>query len=304
MRILVTGGTGMLGHALRKHLPDAVYVGSKDADLRDWVACQRLFLEDYDCVIHCAARVGGIKDNNDLPYEYFIDNAMINANVVSACVKHRVSKLIAISSTCVYPANPPSFPITEDMLHLGPPHETNFGYAYAKRMMQVQIDAARKQYGFKWSVVYPSNLYGPHDTFDLQRSHVVPALMMKMHAAKMAGAETVEVWGTSNARRQLTYVDDVAAFIASLVISEKCGDFNFAYPPELTIWEIATMIAAVIGFAGQFAFNSKLDGVAKKGVSMSQARELWGMDEMMKMHDLRTSLIKTYEWYLANGAPK
>lgn len=308
MKILVTGGTGMLGHALRKHLPDARYMGYTRGD-QCCDLSNRHEADDVvggnDVVIHCAARVGGIKDNNDKPYDYFTENALINTNVVDACVRFKVPKLIAISSTCVYPADPPSFPITEEMLHLGPPHETNFGYAYAKRMMQVQIDAARKQFGFKWSVVYPSNLYGPHDTFDLQRSHVVPALMMKMHAAKEIGADTVELWGTGKATRQLTYVNDLARLLFAMSQSDVHGDFNFAWPIGQTIEQIAELTALIVGFKGKIVFDGRLDGVLCKDVSDAKLCDAFGIISLgLDMVTTFEGIKQTYEWYLANGAPK
>lgn len=294
MKILVTGGTGMLGHAVHKVLPDAKYVGSATHNLTDRDTADELVADGWDVVIHAAARVGGIKDNSDNPYDYFTENAQINTNVVNACVFYKVPKLIAISSTCVYPANPPSFPITEEMLHAGPPHETNFGYAYAKRMMQVQIDAARKQFGFKWSVIYPSNLYGPHDTFDLQRSHVVPALMMKMHKAKVEGEDSVVLMGTGTPLRQFTYVDDLASAIVDNVSGGDGVDFNFA--PEgvnHSISGLATAIKSVVGYKGSIIWSGHTDGVMRKDVLCPRS---W------RGTPLLAGLAKTYQWFLENKA--
>ncbi len=301
MKILVTGGTGMLGHALQKVLPDAVYVGSQDYHLKDPLMAHNCIAHNGipDVVIHCAARVGGIKDNSERPYDYFVENARINTNVVDACVFYKVPKLIAISSTCAYPAKPPSFPITEDMLHAGPAEETNFGYAYAKRMMQVQIDAARKQHGFKWSVIYPSNLYGPHDTFDLQRSHVVPALMMKMHKAKADKSPSVQLLGSGNALRQLTYVGDLARFIGTMVESDQSGDFNFAYPINLPILQIAQIVAEIVGFRGVIEYSGELEGVAQKDVAIQRAFDVFGDP---KFTIPLQGIAETYQWYLENKA--
>lgn len=293
MTTLVLGGTGMLGTALRDRL-EAVYVGSEQANLLKGDETYRLFEEvQPDCVIHCAARVGGIKDNSENQYRYFTENARINLNVISNCVLFKVPKVIAVSSTCVYPANPPSFPITEDMLHAGPPEKTNYGYAFAKRMMQVQIDAAREQFGFKWSVIYPSNLYGPHDTFDLQRSHVVPALMLKMHNAKVRGDESVTLMGTGKALRQFTFVADLAHQIVNLLAFTEDIDFNYAPSASHSIEYLSEIVAGVVGFEGDVLFDGAMDGVMRKDVRG------W-MVHPHTMTPLHYGLSETYRWFLAN----
>lgn len=298
MKTLVLGGSGMLGHALRDRL-EAVYVGSEQADLRDDGAAYNLFAEvQPDVVIHCAARVGGIKDNSENQYKYFEDNARINLNVVAECVRRGVPKLIAISSTCCYPAKCAEYPIEEEALHGGPPHWTNFGYAFAKRMMQVQIDAACRP---NWSVIYPSNLYGPHDTFDEQRSHVIPALMMRMHKAKAENMPFINLMGSGRALRQFTFTPDLARFIAHSLRRDIDGGFtipsrvNFAGGDNHGIAAVAEMIAAVVGYAGELRFaHDDMDGVDRKDVSIFNLRRVY-KDAFTPLHD---GLERTYKWYL------
>lgn len=297
MKILVTGGSGMVGKSLKKLIPEAIYLSSADCDLRDEKSTNMVFNTcNPDVVIHLAARVGGIKDNSDFLYDYFVENLKINTNVVNACTQLRVPQLIAMSSTCVYPAVVDSYPIKEEVLHKGYPEQTNYGYAFAKRMMQVQIDAARQQYGFKWTVIYPSNLYGPNDTFDLQKSHVIPALMLKYHNAKDTD-KGVELYGSGLALRQLTYVDDLTKQIVKFLKTGKHGDFNFANPRNYSIAEISQAVQRTVGFFGSTYFNGRLDGIHRKDVSIEKVSAEFELDPFT---DLDAGLKSTYEWFLEN----
>jgi GDP-L-fucose synthase len=302
MKVLVTGGTGMVGKALKKILPDATYLSSMDCDLRDVRGVSGLFFAHKpDAVIHLAARVGGIKDNSDFIYDYFVQNLRINTNVINACVELRIPKVIALSSTCVYPAVVESYPIKEEVLHKGYPEKTNYGYAFAKRMMQVQIEAARRQYGLNWSVVYPSNLYGPHDTFDLQKSHVIPALMLKFHNAVKEGKDIVELYGTGLPLRQLTYVDDLAKMLLRILNSDISGEFNFANPRNYSIAEIAQAVAKVTNYWGSIHYNGKLDGIHRKDVDISKISSVFALEPFV---DLDEGLRRTYDWYLQQTLAK
>jgi GDP-L-fucose synthase len=303
--ILVTGGSGMVGHALRSFLPDAIYLGSRDGDLRDPQAVRAIFRAfEPSAVIHLAARVGGIKDNSDYLYNYYVDNIRINTNVLDSAAEEGVKRLVALSSTCVYPKNPPSFPITEDMLHRDYPEGTNFGYAFAKRMMSVQIDALRAQLGdtYRWATIFPSNLYGPHDTFDLQRSHVLPAMILKFHTAKKENRGEVALYGTGMPLRQLTYVGDLAAFLADFLATDIVGSYNFANERNYQIGEIALSVAKALEYHGDFVWNGKLDGVMRKDVSCESIRSVYASRGLTlpQMTDLTTGIKKTYEWFLAN----
>lgn len=298
MKILVTGGTGMVGNALKEFFPEATFVNSTHANLQDPSQTTQLFAsEEPDVVIHLAARVGGIKDNSDYIYDYFLQNLKINTNVVDACKAFRVPKLIAISSTCVYPAVVSSYPITEDMLHNGYPEKTNYGYAFAKRMMQVQMQAVVEQECRNWSIIYCSNLYGPFDTFDLQKSHVAPALMLKFHFAKAKNLPFVELYGTGKALRQLTYVRDLALQISKFVSTDVKGDYNFANPQNYSIAEVANVICNTVGYEGKMRYNGLLDGVMRKDVSIDKISKEFKIDEFT---GLENGMKKTYNWFLNN----
>ncbi|HAI39125.1 MAG TPA: GDP-L-fucose synthase, partial [Maribacter sp.] len=178
-QIVVTGGTGMLGHALRNVLHTGIYLSSKDGDLRDKRQTEAIF-EKYkpEIVIHMAGKVGGIKANMNHLGEFYYDNIMINTNVLEASRKYNVQKVLSVLSTCVYPDDI-KYPLTEEQIHNGRPHHSNYAYAHAKRMLDVQSRAYRQQYGCNFITVVPNNLFGIHDNFDLQNSHVLPAMIRK-----------------------------------------------------------------------------------------------------------------------------
>lgn len=301
MKMLVTGGTGMVGLSLKAKFPQAVFVGSKDFDLTDRDQTDAMLDKHKpDTVIHCAARVGGILDNDKNPFHYFADNARINLNVVDECFRHRIPRLIAISSTCVYPAKVEQYPMTLPVLHSGPPDPTNFGYAYAKRMMQVHIEAARQQFGCDWTVVYPSNLYGPNDTFDLERSHVIPAMLLKVHQAKKAKDAMVKLRGSGFPQRQFTYVDDLSTFIKRVVDKNLSGDFNFAYPSNHTIASAAALVKDVVKYEGRFEWDGTMNGVMRKDVEAA-ATTIMRHEEYT---NLRDGLANTYRWFVAQESKK
>jgi len=307
MKILVTGGTGMVGNAIKRNLKnhEAKFVGSSDYNLKNEAEVKKLFYDYWpDAVIHLAARVGGVKDNSDFLYDYFYENLRINTNVINQCKVDGIKNVIALSSTCVYPKYVESYPVKEEELHKGYPEDTNFGYAFAKRMMQVQMETARIQdklererENYRWSILYPSNLYGPYDTFDLQKSHVIPALVLKFHKAKMEGRDSVELYGTGKPLRQLTYVDDIANQIVKMIDSEVSGDFNFANPRNYSIAEIAQAISVVIGYNGSIYYNGKLDGVYRKDVDITKISQMFHLEPFTPLEE---GLDKTYKWFLEN----
>lgn len=307
MKILVTGGTGMVGNAIKRNITghEMVFVGSLDYDLTRKKQVVRLFSKFRpEVVIHLAAKVGGVKDNSDYVYKYYYQNILINTNVIEQCSASYVRKLIALSSTCVYPKVVKEYPIKEEELHNGYPEETNFGYAFAKRMMQVQINAARIEHKHEksqnhqhWSVVYPSNLYGPQDTFDLQRSHVIPALMLRFYQAKIEGKNEVEIYGTGCPLRQLTYVDDLAKFLINMIHKDVRGDFNFANPINYSIAQIAQSVAKTVGYNGAISYNGKLDGVFRKDVDITKVSKVFQLEPFTSLCD---GLAITYKWFLDN----
>jgi len=296
--ILVTGGTGLLGESLRKHLPNARYVNSLDADLRNESQVSNLFNSGISLLVHLAARVGGIRDNIDHQYEYFYDNVMMNTHVINECVKKNID-IIALSSTCVYPKVASTYPMIEDMVMLGEPEPTNKTYAYSKRMMQVQLEAARQQYGLNYIIIYAGNLYGPHDVFGETKSHLVASLFDKMHIATNDNKMSIPLFGTGKPLRQFTYVEDVARAIVRLA-DQECfmrangHGFNIANPENLSVREIAETVAEVIGYKGAFEFDGSLDGVYRKDVSNDR---FYDLVENIGFVPLLDGVRQTYDWY-------
>ena len=204
MTVLVTGGTGLVGYALKKVLPQAVYLSSKDCDLRNYDQCLSIFKKySPKHVFHLAAKVGGIKANSDFAADFYSDNILINTNVLNASYETNVSKVVSLLSTCVYP-DKVSYPLTEEQIHNGEPHQSNFAYAYAKRMLDVHSRSYRKQHGCNFVTVVPNNLFGENDNFDLENSHVIPAIIRKVHEANMSNKNVV-LWGDGSPIRDLIY---------------------------------------------------------------------------------------------------
>ena len=272
--ILVTGGSGLLGKTLQKYLKtdeDIIWLDSCQSDLRDKVQVKNLF-EFYNptVVIHMAAKVGGILSNSKFPYDYYLENVLMNTNVIDECVKIN-SKVIAISSTCVYPVENKSYPLKEKQIHDGPAEPTNFAYAYAKRMMDVQLNAAEKNYGLESSILYLGNLYGEFDEYqNIEKAHLVPTLISKFHEAKENNKPEVELYGNGKPLRQFTLTDDVSKVICKMLENFKCGRFNVACPDNLTISEIAETIKEVVGYNGKICYNGKMNGIHRKDVDCSK----------------------------------
>lgn len=296
MKALVTGATGLLGSEIMSLSPDSVGMSSKECDLAD--GTQLRISRPYDAVIHCAARVGGVKANTDYVADFFDDNVKMNMNILDAC-KERGLKLVSVLSTCIYPdANYASYPLTEDQLHLGPPHSSNFGYAYAKRMLEVQSRAYRQQHGCDFISVIPNNLYGPNDNYDLNNGHVVPALIRKFHEAKTFGHDYVDIWGTGRPIREFTFARDAAEIILWLAENYD-GDepINIGNPDSISIEDLTRTIGEVIGYEGYVRFdNSKPDGQYEKPSSNQKLRSLGWKGEYTP---LRAGLKETINSFIS-----
>lgn len=275
-KILVTGGSGMVGRSLRDIMPDATYLSSKDCNLTNENQVLSLMTNNkYDVVIHLAARVGGIIDNINNPAEYFDENIQMNMNILKWSRLTGVERFIGILSTCIYPDVVDTYPMTEDMLHLGAPTPTNFSYAYAKRCLAVQIDAYNKQYGTKYQYLTPCNLYGQYDKWG-ENSHFVAALIKKIMYAHANGEETVKLFGTGKPLRQFMHSDDLAKII-KLCIDENIYDsFNVATEENISISEIAEIVRKIISpnVVKSFEYDStKPDGQYRKDVSINKLRK-------------------------------
>ena len=260
---LVTGGKGMLGFALIKELTDqsklilspgsdALNLTNKE-NVDSYIANNKI-----DCVYHLAARVGGVKANTEFVGSFYDQNIAINTNVLSSCLFFNVPKLVSVLSTCVYPDAPyVSYPLTEDQLHLGPPHDSNFGYAYAKRMLDVQTRAYRKQHGVNYVTVIPNNLFGEHDNFHLEDGHVIPALMRKIWEAKLNNKPMVEIWGDGTPLREFTYAGDIARIL--LKVSEEYNEeqpLNIGNTEEHSIASVAKKLVEYLEYDGKLVFNT------------------------------------------------
>lgn len=283
----------MLGKSLRQIQPHYIYLDSSTGDLRDSKVVAAIFdREKPDKIIHAAARVGGIQDNVQFPYKYFADNILMNANVVDAAVKRQIP-VVGISSTCVYPASSEIYPMTEEMALMGDPEPTNYGYAFSKRAMHIQLEAARREFNLPFALLFLTNLYGEDDHYENEtKAHLVTALIKKMHRAKMENASEVNLLGTGRPMRQFLYAPDAARAIVEIVEADVFDVFNIAPETNPTVREISETVAEIIGFNGALNFNGQLDGVLRKDVT---AAKLKNQFPRLSFLSLAEGVRKTYE---------
>ncbi|MFA7562665.1 MAG: GDP-L-fucose synthase [Methanoculleus sp.] len=298
-RVLVTGGAGFLGSALVRMLEGLSVEGirvprSRDLDLRRWDDCIEA-VEDVDIVIHLAARVGGIGYNMANPGSLFYDNAVMGIQLMEAARQAAVEKFVAVGTICAYPKFTP-VPFREEDLWNGYPEETNAPYGLAKKMLLVQAQAYRQQYGFNAIYLLPVNLYGPGDNFDPASSHVIPALIKKFVEAVESDAESVEVWGTGAASREFLYVDDAAEGIALAAERyDKPDPVNLGAGFEITIRDLATLIGDIVGFTGEIVWDTeKPDGQPRRCLDIARAKREFGFRAKTGFED---GLRATIEWY-------
>ena len=296
-RVVVTGGAGFLGSFVVEQLRakgcrQIVVPRSQDYNLVQMGAVQQLYGDaNPDMVIHLAARVGGIGANQANPGRFFYDNLMMGTQLIEVGRQRGLKKFVAIGTICAYPKFAP-IPFQEDDLWNGYPEETNAPYGLAKKMMLVQSQAYRQQYGFNSIVLFPVNLYGPRDNFDLETSHVIPALIRKCVAAKEAGQASMTLWGDGSPSREFLYVEDAAEGIL-LAAEHYDGNLpvNLGTGEELAIRELATLIAAEVGFTGHIQWDtSKPNGQPRRCLDVSRAKQLFGFEAR---HRLREGLKKT-----------
>jgi GDP-L-fucose synthase len=301
--IFVAGHRGLVGSAIVRRLRSSgfrnlVLRDRQELDLTRQDAVEAFFAEVAPhFVFLAAARVGGILANNTHPAEFLQDNLVIQTNVIDAAYRHGVRKLLFLGSSCIYPKHAPQ-PMPEECLLTGPLEPTNEWYAIAKIAGLKMCQAYRRQYGFNAISAMPTNLYGPGDNFSLQNSHVLPALLRKVHAARQGGMLDVEVWGSGTPRREFLHVDDLAD--ACLFLMQSYEDeqwINVGWGRDTTIRELAESICRVVGFEGSLRFDpSKPDGTPRKLLDTSRLSALGWSPRI----DLEAGLRSTYKWFLEN----
>jgi len=304
MKILVTGGSGLVGRGLQsivnKYNHQFVFVGSKDCDLLILNHVQQLFeKEKPKFVIHLAACVGGLFKNMNYKVDMYEKNTLINYNVLKCCHDYKVKKVVSCLSTCIFP-DKTTYPINEEMLHNGPPHSSNDAYAYAKRMLEVQSNAYQEQYGDNFICVIPTNIYGEHDNYSLDDAHVIPALIHKCFLAKQHKKPFI-VCGTGNPLRQFIYSQDLAKLIIwslleynekkSIILSVKEED-------EISIEDIARMIAKEFDYEDNIIFDTSYsDGQFKKTADNSKLMKLY---PDFKFTDINIGIKQSIRWFIHN----
>ncbi|XP_028823706.1 GDP-L-fucose synthase [Denticeps clupeoides] len=309
MRVVVTGGSGLVGKAIEhvvkeeggaKEGEEWIFLSSKDADLMDFRATQALFQRLQPThVIHLAAMVGGLFRNMRLNLDFWRCNIYINDNVLQAAHHVGVQKVVSCLSTCIFPDNT-TYPITEKMIHNGPPHDSNFGYSYAKRMIDVNNRAYFQQFGHRYTAVIPTNVFGPHDNFSIEDGHVLPGLIHKTYLAKEEGSP-LTVWGSGNPRRQFIYSLDLARlFLWVLREYDEVEPIilSVGEEDEVSIKDAAEAVTEALDFRGDIVYDtSKADGQFKKTASNAK---LCSYLPDVTFTPFKTAVKETCDWFVSN----
>ena len=304
-RIYIAGHRGLVGSAIWRYFNSEGFnnlVGftSAEVDLRDQDKTSSAIASTKpQILIIAAAKVGGIMANSTSPVEFLNDNLRIQTNLFEAALENDVSKVLFLGSSCIYPKFAPQ-PIDEESLLTGLLEETNDAYAIAKIAGVMQVKSYRREYKRSWISAMPTNLYGPGDNFDLETSHVLPALIRRFHEAKVVGASEVTLWGTGSPMREFLHTDDLARAVLHLL--EHYDDetpINIGWGEDISIANLATLIADIVGYGGSIGWDiSKPDGTPRKLLATSKINSLGWSPEI----GLREGIIKTYNWYLENSS--
>lgn len=306
--ILVTGGTGLVGAAIQAYINEDssttnekwIYLSSKDGDLRSRTETEAIFAKHQPThVIHLAAKVGGLFANMSAKVEFFRENILINDNIMECCRIYKVKKLVSFLSTCIFP-DKTTYPIDETMLHDGPPHPSNEGYAYAKRLIDTMNRAYAEEYGCNFTSIIPTNIYGPADNFSIQSGHVIPGLIHKCYLAKQKN-EPFTIWGSGTPLRQFVYSRDLAE-LTVWVLREYHDPtpitLSVNEEDEVSIKDVALAVAKAHDFKGEIIFDTtKADGQFKKTASNKKLRSL---RPDYKFTAIQDGIQKSVDWFVAN----
>jgi len=293
MKILVTGGKGLVGSAINADIK----IG-REFDLTSQIETNMAFeLHKPTHVIHCAGKVGGVGSNMKYKGEFFYDNIMINTNVIESCRKHNIEKLLAFLSTCIFPDNV-EYPLNEKKIHIGPPHTSNDAYAYAKRMSDIQIRAYKEQYGLNYTSVIPTNIYGINDNFSLENGHVIPMLMHKLYLAQKNNTDFI-VWGSGKPLREFIYSKDIAKLSEWAIENyNEIEPIIFTNSQEISIMNLVDLLVKEFNFKGKVVFDStKPDGQFRKPSDNSKLKSYL---PDFQFTSIEIGIKETVKWFIEN----